>query len=401
MPPVSRYAAPMIVEASGPAVSLERVELGRGNDDSDRREAFIQQLVHDHPSVIPMLDIEPAFTPLVSVCQELATSAGYLDNLWITPAGGIVLGECKLVRNPQARREVVAQALDYARSMQGWHYDDLERAVRIATKNPALTLWSLVEDQTDLDEDQFVDAVERRLRSGRLMALIIGDGIQEGVEALTDFLQLHAGLHTGIALVDLSIWKDGQGRHLVVPRIPMRTLLVERGIVVMDENGIRIDPPRIAMPRPGQQGAAQPKTASEPEFFAQLDQKAPGVSQPLRAFIDRIGEFGISPEFRKTLVLRWYPSPDVAGSAGYIDTSGKIWVNDAWSTANRLEHPSAGENYLATVANLIGGNIRRYETSPPSVVTAEGKSVDVTMLLRRADEWSEAIETLVTSLRLD
>jgi hypothetical protein len=64
-----------------------------------------------------MVDIEPAFTPLISICRELPTSAGYLDNLWLTPEGGIVLGECKLMRNPQARREVVAQALDYARAI--------------------------------------------------------------------------------------------------------------------------------------------------------------------------------------------------------------------------------------------------------------------------------------------
>jgi hypothetical protein len=65
-----------------------------------------------------------------------------------------------------------------------------------------------VEDEADLDEAQFVDAVERRLRTGRLLILIIGDGIQEGVEALTEHLQMHAGIHAGMALVDLSIWSD-------------------------------------------------------------------------------------------------------------------------------------------------------------------------------------------------
>lgn len=395
----SRHAAPMIVDAGGPARSLERIELGRGSEDGQRREAFVQQLVHDHPTIVPMLDIEPAFTPMVSVCQELATSAGYLDNLWITPAGGIVLGECKLVRNPQARREVVAQALDYARSLKGWHYDDLEKAIRSATGNPALTLWGLIEDQTDLSEDQFVDAVERRLRTGRFMLLIIGDGIQEGVEALTDFLQLHAGLHTGIALIDLSIWRDGQGRLLVVPRIPMRTLLIERGIVVVDEAGVRVEPPRTNLLRASGSSPARPMTASEPEFFAQLDQKAPGMSQPLRSFIEKIAAFRVVPDYRKTLVLRWYPSSDIAGSAGFIDTSGRVWVDDAWNTANRLGYPSAGEEYLATVAALIGGSIRRYDAAAPSVKTADGKTVDLGTLLRHADGWAQAIGRLVAALQ--
>ena len=54
-----------------------------------------------------MADIAPPFMPLVSVCKELPTSAGFLDNLWVTPDGGIVLGECKLFRNPEARRQVI------------------------------------------------------------------------------------------------------------------------------------------------------------------------------------------------------------------------------------------------------------------------------------------------------
>ena len=70
---------------------------------------FLQDLVHEHPEILPMADIEPAFMPFIPVCRELPTAAGYLDNLWLTPSGGIVLGECKLFRKPQARREVIAK----------------------------------------------------------------------------------------------------------------------------------------------------------------------------------------------------------------------------------------------------------------------------------------------------
>jgi hypothetical protein len=230
----SRHAAPILVRAGQPAVTLTSVTLGSDDKDDGRREDFVQALVHDHPDIIPMLDIEPAFTPLVSICRELPTPAGYLDNLWLTPDGGIVLGECKLFRNPQARREVIAQALDYARALGGWHYEDMENAVRKANRSPQASIWSLVRDkstETALEEAQFIDAVERRLRKSRFMILIIGDGIQEGVEALANHLQLHAGLHVGLALVDLSIWRDPEGNTLVVPRIPLRTVLVERAVV--------------------------------------------------------------------------------------------------------------------------------------------------------------------------
>ncbi len=186
----SRNCQVLTVTSSNGVLPLKRIKLGQHGASGDRREEFLQDLVHQHPSLLPMQEIEPAFTPLVSICTELTVLAGSLDNLWMTPLGGIVLGECKLVRSPQARREVVVQALDYARAMQGWHYDDLQNAVRKAQKQPDLSLWQMVSNATSdgdsLSEHDFTDAVERRLRDGRFVVLMILDGVKEDLEALTD-----------------------------------------------------------------------------------------------------------------------------------------------------------------------------------------------------------------------
>ena len=220
---VWQHGSPFFVKNGAHPIQLKNIRLGEIGRDDDRREQFLQDLVHDHPEIIPMDEIEPAFTPLISICKELPTKAGYLDNLWLTPHGGIVLGECKLVRNPQARREVVAQGLDYARAVSGWHYDDLQDAVRKAQRNPKATIWEYVSEVArgydNLGEAHFIDAVERRLKFGRVMVLIIGDGIHEGVEALTSHLQIHAGAHAGLALLDLSIWEGVDGGLLNLPGI--------------------------------------------------------------------------------------------------------------------------------------------------------------------------------------
>lgn len=397
----SRHSAPMLVQAGQSARSLHRIELGRGEQDGERRESFVQELVHEHPSIIPMLDIEPAFTPLISICRELPSSAGYLDNLWMTPAGGIVLGECKLLRNPQARREVVSQALDYARAIRGWHFDDLERAAQAALRDPSIRLWNLVRAGTEtgdeelLDEPQFVDAVERRLRFGRFMVLIIGDGIQEGVEALAEFLQLHAGLHIGLALVDLSIWRDEEDRLLVVPRIPLRTVLVERGIVIVEKPlDARIEPPPAAHLSTT---ASPPRTitASEPEFLDGLEQRQPGLGAKVREFAALLPSVGIDPEFRRSLILRWHPDPDTSASAGYLDGSGRMWLADAWVAASRQGVPEAGDRYLHAVAELIGGGVRHRERSSPIVVGPDGRVAHISELLEQRDGWLAAIAELV------
>jgi hypothetical protein len=92
-------------------------------------EADIQALVHAHPGSLPIAEIDPMFAGAVPVCTELNTPAGAIDNLLITPSGLPVLVECKLWRNPEGRREVVGQILDYAKELTRWSSSDLQREV--------------------------------------------------------------------------------------------------------------------------------------------------------------------------------------------------------------------------------------------------------------------------------
>ncbi|MFC6463355.1 hypothetical protein ACFP76_23215 [Paracoccus aerius] len=62
-----------------------------------------------------------------SAFAVLSTPAGRIDNLLLTPAGLPVVVECKLWRNPQARREVVGQVLEYARELSRFTSADLQR----------------------------------------------------------------------------------------------------------------------------------------------------------------------------------------------------------------------------------------------------------------------------------
>jgi hypothetical protein len=165
----SQHFAPIFHRHGQESIALQPVSLGGIEHGGRERELFIQNLVHSNPDVIPMAHIEPAFMPLIAICKELPTPAGYLDNLWITPEGAMVLGECKLVKNPQARREVVVQALDYARALSGWHFEQLEEAVQKALKKPGTKLWDFVAGDSSLTESQFVDAIERRLQTGGFM----------------------------------------------------------------------------------------------------------------------------------------------------------------------------------------------------------------------------------------
>ncbi|WP_206618002.1 MULTISPECIES: hypothetical protein [unclassified Mesorhizobium] len=81
-------------------------------------EAAIQDLIHRFPSCLPIAEIDPLFANPVPICRELSTPAGPIDNFMVTPTGLPVLAECKLWRNPEGRREVVGQILDYPAKQQ-------------------------------------------------------------------------------------------------------------------------------------------------------------------------------------------------------------------------------------------------------------------------------------------
>ncbi len=108
---------------------------------------------------------------------------------------------------------------------------------------------------------------------------------------------------------------------------------------------------------------------------------------------------GVEPEYRKALVLRFFPSPDVRASAGYIESTGRVHLGDAWGSADRLGKAEAGEKYVDTVAGLIGGTVRTYEKSVPSVAGADGRTAHIEDLLAKRDEWVNAIATLVRELQ--
>ena len=152
----------------------------------------------------------------------------------------MTLVETKLWRNPEARRTVVAQLIDYASHVSTWTYNELRQAVLDSRKGDALAsadpLVELVDDgEEGVNEREFVDRVNRNLRLGRFVLLIVGDGIHEGVEQMADFLNQTPRLQFTLGLVEMGLYaldpKAEPPEFYVQPRIVARTREVTRAVV--------------------------------------------------------------------------------------------------------------------------------------------------------------------------
>ncbi|PZQ81620.1 MAG: hypothetical protein DI549_13545 [Ancylobacter novellus] len=231
-----QHATPLLLRHGEPTSPVKLTPLSIQAAEGTIRETDIQKLVHEHPSVLPLEEIDPNFKGAVSICRELRTPAGPIDNLLVTPAGLPVLVECKLWRNPEGRREVVGQILDYAKELSRWTQSDLQREanIRLGTTGNIL-LQKVREVAPEVDEIDFNDALSSNLRRGRFLLLIVGDGIREGVEAIAEYLQRHAGLHFSFGLVELPIFVLPDGARLVTPRVLARTVNIVRQVVAVPE----------------------------------------------------------------------------------------------------------------------------------------------------------------------
>jgi hypothetical protein len=219
----------------GGDLTLPPVPLASGNRD----EAWLRDFLFDHPSVLPTALIDAAYEDPLPVCRELRTPAGRIDSLFVTRVGGLVVVECKLWRNPQARREVVGQIFDYAKEIAAWDYSDLQREVsRARGERGTNALFTLVSTRyPETEEATFVDAVARNLARGRLMLLIAGDGIHEGTENIVQYVGRHAGLHLTFGLIEMAGYEMPDGRLLVQPRVLARTANLERAVVRVEGSG--------------------------------------------------------------------------------------------------------------------------------------------------------------------
>ena len=371
--------APVVFGESGEPVTLQRVS----HNDRTFTENFIQDLVSRHPDVLPAVELDETKSPLVPIGREVATDVGPIDALFVSPSGGITIVEAKLWRNPESRREVVGQIIDYAQNLSTWSYERLDQTCRQAM---GASLWDLVsaqdEDRSLGAEASFVDAVSRNLRDGRFLLLVVGDGIREEVERMASYVQSSPQLQFHLALVELRIFESTPGgMHVVVPSVVARTAEVTRAVVTVDvaeeaSVAVSVSVPNDDAPRSRQR-------LSEDEFLGQfLDADYRSAVNELFQFAterglvvsigDRAASLRVPIEAASPLTIAWLNPPETVGWMGLTDLTLGC---DSASTRNRLGHvPDVLTNYvdraraLPRAVKVSKAHLEGYHLPPETII---------------------------------
>jgi hypothetical protein len=402
MPTQTQFGQTLFLRNLGDASAaekLDRIHFSKnGLQGAPFSEAWLQRLIMRNRSLLPVDQIESAFNALVPICIELPMRCGFLDNLFLTPDGNIALVECKLWRNPEARREVVAQIIDYATEMSTWSYETLQAAVQRTKSlegpdNEKRSLYELASANGDIDEASFHDAVSRNLKRGRFLLLIVGDGIREGMEGMAEFLQQHAGFHFTLGLIEIALFAAPDG-YIAQPRIIAKTTNIERGIVMLDE-GRMVVKPSTASQVSGINGGRKTSITQE-EYFEQLKREFPAIVPEINAFLDELADYHVMPEFgTDSMILRWRPGDGKNWNLGTVTSHGNVWMDYLGMQANSAGVLEPHMAYLTQLAAIVpNAYIKKTKTETSWNVAYSGKSLTVDLLVAPEDrrkKWVQAI----------
>lgn len=409
-----QFCTPHLVNASG-ATPLERVVF----DDRSIREGWFQDLLYKNPSLIPIDEIEEVFGPLVAVARELPTEAGPVDVVYINPRGYITLVETKLFRNPEARREVVAQILDYASAMSGWTYQDLCYAVRLKRRmddgspiGPSTPIEGdddpivpLVRHHPDFDEVRFIDAVTKNLAQGRFLLLVAGDGIQHGVEQLGDTLAAAPALGFTFALLEIALFKTGtaEGSMVAQPRVLARTREVVRAVVELraplSSKDVSVTLPEVVY---GEDGGKRRRLTEEAMFETIAESLGTPVVEQFRGFLRECEKIGIEPEARGTsLSLFWY-EPNTGRRFSFASIYAVGGVVDLRFVLHNYRKSGIdqkiGMEYVNAVATLVpGAKVRENfkEGKAWTRVFVDQREITLADLMPKSADWLAALASVI------
>ncbi|NUQ67828.1 MAG: hypothetical protein HUU18_06060 [Phycisphaerales bacterium] len=408
-----QYLTPHVV-VSDTAQPLKRI----AHSDATIREDWLQELLYTNPALLGVDEIEEGIGTLIPLARELPTPSGPVDLAFVTPAGYLVLVETKLFRNPEARRKVVAQIIDYATAMSGWSYTNLCEAVGTARRRrnermpsadvgaagPPDVLSFLASEHEDYDESRFADAVSENLAKGRFLLLIAGDGIQSGAEDLANTVAYAPHLRYRLALIEMALYHVPGGRDeiFIQPRLLTRTAEVVRAVIELREP---LTSSQVVVTLPKNE-AVRAVNLTESAFYDEVRANVgTEVESFARWFIAQVSE---RPDLRLTWSrfgpALWWDDEEGGTQAQLLRLRSQGEISGTQMLPSYLARhglpPAIGKEFQEGLIGLLKGAVltRRGAKGYQHVMDAKGGHAKFTPLSNKREEFWSLITKTVDAL---
>lgn len=155
-------------------------------------EEALQNILENHPQIIPGTQINPENPPkFLLLRRELPLSGWSLDHLYVDNEGVLTLLETKLFDNPDARREVIGQIVEYgAYASECWEVAKLRQYASEFWQKKGKKLDEVIRDTfgEGVEIEDFWNKVEENIEKRQLRLMIAADKLRPEVRRMIEFL---------------------------------------------------------------------------------------------------------------------------------------------------------------------------------------------------------------------
>lgn len=204
-------------------------------------EDALQSLFEKYPQIIPGKQIDPtAEEPphFVLLRREMPIGGWSLDHLYVDQKNILTLVETKLFQNPESRREVIGQIIEYAASaIELWGGGSARRKATEfwSKRNPPRDLDEVLKQEfgDELDTEDFWRAVEENLKNGRVRLIIATDELRPEIRRSIEYLN-NEMQNAEVFGLELKCYGNDDLSFVLVPRLVGQTqsALIKKGTSV-------------------------------------------------------------------------------------------------------------------------------------------------------------------------
>jgi len=185
---------------------------------SYKAEADLQKLLSDSPDLIPSKEMRDNAGDLIAAIREFPLPIGSVDLVAFSAYGDIAIIECKLADNPEVKRKVIGQVLEYGAALWGMSYEDFDLIITQKTgKSLADFIRDSVEDP-DWDEEGFRVHIEQNLKDGDFILVIVVDEINENMTQIVRFINACGNPTFSFAALEMRRFHSDM-TEILVPRV--------------------------------------------------------------------------------------------------------------------------------------------------------------------------------------
>lgn len=194
--------------------------------ESPKYEEILKRNISEIPRLIPLDMVTDEDVIHITIGEEWRAGGGRADVVLLGSDAVITVVETKLKRNPEARREVIAQVLEYGAYLTEWTIAEITQrasdffqsetaAPELRGKLLAEALRPLFDEDEDLES--FKNRVEQNLRQGKIRLVIAVDGFGEQAKKIVTFINSYSSFE--IYLLEISAYQEDGGRQIFVPSL--------------------------------------------------------------------------------------------------------------------------------------------------------------------------------------